>query len=65
MYLKMDEVLIINDVTRAGPDDPVVYISNHNGVDVIALDDSNDGERYGVIYYDSAGRACVVPDNPQ
>lgn len=63
MYLRMEEVLIVRDKSLVRPDDPVVFLSNHNGADVLSLDPSNGGERYGVIYYDSADRACVVPDN--
>ncbi|MEG3070985.1 MAG: hypothetical protein HQP61_02000 [Peptococcaceae bacterium] len=69
MYVKLDEVILVEDHRKLEPSDPVVYERMLRNERIFTLDDirteydTGDIRPYGRMYKDAGGRICIVPDS--
>lgn len=67
MYVTLDQITLVQDKRRIRPDDLPIYERELNGERIFTTDgtpskQASEAKRYGVIYFDSDDRLCVVPD---
>lgn len=63
MYLRLHEVYLVEDKTKARTNDPNIYRIAYGGDVALTTDATYPGaEKYGVVYVDTADRICIIPN---
>lgn len=67
MYVTLDQITLVQDKRKVRADDLPIYERQLSGVRIFTTDGgtskyASEATRYGVIYFDTDDRLCVVPD---
>ena len=67
MYVTLDQVILVKDKTKTRDGDPVVFVRELRGRAVLTTDGgaskhAGPAVKYGVLYFDTRDRMCIVPD---